>query len=194
VVNFKNTVIIFTSNLGSGYLNDLPPDTPVTSATKELVQGAIRGHFAPEFINRLDSIIIFNPLGRKVVTSIVDVRLAEIQKRLTNNGKKITIHVSEPAKSWLADNGYHPSYGARPLNRVIQNELLNPLSRYIIEERIKDGEVAEVEVDLKANRLLIKPNHPSSVKYDEEDEMDLDDEIDADNVRIVGDSPLGDSN
>jgi ATP-dependent Clp protease ATP-binding subunit ClpA len=172
-----------TSNLGSQYLNELPPDTAVTPEAREFVQGAIRAHFAPEFINRLDNILIFNPLRRKDVTAIVDVRLAEVQARLAANGRKVQLDVDTDAKSWLADSGYHPSYGARPLNRVIQASLLTPLSRYLIEERIKDGEVAHVTVDLKANRLVIKENHPSSIAQDDDD-MDVDD-VDLENVRIV---------
>lgn len=184
VVNFKNTVIVMTSNLGAHFLNALPADSPIPPETKELVHGAIRAHFAPEFINRLDSIVIFNPLGRKQVASIVEVRLAEVQKRLYNNGRKIKIDVDEPAKSWLADVGYNPAYGARPLNRTIQNELLNPLSRFIIEERIKDNETAHVTVDHKANRLVIHPNHPTAVNYDGDD-VDMDDIDDLDDVNIV---------
>ena len=143
---FANLVIIMTSNLGSSFLNDLP-EAPVPAATKELVQESIRAHFLPEFINRIDSIVVFSKLSRKEVRSIVNIRIGEIQvtvhfllpgqivahrvlqKRLKNNGKNITLDISPEALDYLGATGYHPSYGARPLNRVLQAELLNPLSR-----------------------------------------------------------------
>lgn len=133
-----------TSNLGAAYLNELPDsDGPIPEATKELVQGAIRGHFPPEFINRIDSIITYSPLSRKNVRQIVEVRVAEVQKRLKANGKDIKLEVTTEALDWLGATGYHPSYGARPLNRAIQTELLNPLSRLLIADCIRDGEVAK---------------------------------------------------
>ncbi|GAA5864966.1 hypothetical protein JCM1840_005694 [Sporobolomyces johnsonii] len=171
VVNFKNCVIILTSNLGAAYLNELPDDgSAIPDSTKELVQGAIRAHLPPEFINRLDSIVIYNRLSRKDVRSIVNIRIQEVQKRLRANGKDITLQISDEALDFLANIGYHPSYGARPLNRAIQNELLNPLSRYIIDESIRDGEVAKVEFDAKANRIVVIPNHEPSITLDDEDE------------------------
>lgn len=176
VVSFRNTIVVMTSNLGSQYLNALPPDSPVTEEAREAVHGAIRSHFLPEFINRIDNIIVFNPLGKKQVASIVDVRLREVQQRLVTNGRKITIDVDQNARDWLAAAGYNPAYGARPLNRMIQSELLNPLSKFIIEERVKDGEVAHVTADFKANRLVVQPNHESTINYEdgEDDDMDLD--------------------
>lgn len=184
VVSFRQCIIIMTSNLGSQYLNALPPDSKITPEASEGVHNSIRAHFPPEFINRISSIIIFNPLGRKQVTSIVNVRLAEVQKRLAKNGKNIKLEVDDQAKSWLADIGYQPAYGARPLNRAITNELLNPLSRLIIQDQIRDGETARVTADTRANRLVIIPNHEPSVSMDENG-MDVDDVIDEDDVRIV---------
>ncbi|KAM0756236.1 hypothetical protein T439DRAFT_320934 [Meredithblackwellia eburnea MCA 4105] len=176
VVSFRNTVIIMTSNLGSSYLNDLPDDgSPIPAATQELVQGAIRANLPPEFINRIDSIIIYNKLSRKDVRSIVDIRIAEVQKRLRANGKDITIDVSPDALDYLASVGYHPSYGARPLARSIQTELLNPLSRYILDDSIRDGETARVQLDAKANRLVVIPNHaPTVMDVDNDDDSDED--------------------
>ncbi|CEQ38850.1 SPOSA6832_00325 [Sporobolomyces salmonicolor] len=172
VVNFKNCVLILTSNLGAAYLNELPDDgSAIPDSTKELVQGAIRAHLPPEFINRLDSIVIYNRLSRKDVRSIVNIRIQEVQKRLRSNGKDITLQVSDAALDFLANIGYHPSYGARPLNRAIQNELLNPLSRFIIDESIRDGEVAKVEFDAKANRIVVIPNHEPSITLDEDEDM-----------------------
>ncbi|GAA6062402.1 hypothetical protein JCM10212_006188 [Sporobolomyces blumeae] len=184
VVNCKNTVIVFTSNLGSAFLNDLPDDgSSVPPETRELVQGAIRAHLPPEFINRLDSIIIYNRLSRDDVRSIVEVRIQEVQKRLRSNGKDIKLQVSKGALDFLASVGYHPSYGARPLNRAIQTELLNPLSKYIIDESIRDGEVARVEFDAPANRLVCIPNHAPTVEL-EPDSEDEDMESDGDRIEI----------
>ncbi|ORY73419.1 P-loop containing nucleoside triphosphate hydrolase protein [Leucosporidium creatinivorum] len=185
VVSFKNTVIIMTSNLGAAFLNELPDDgSAIPPATKELVNGAIRAHLPPEFINRLDSIVIYNRLSRKNVRSIVDVRIQEVQKRLHNNGRDITLELSPEALDFLGSIGYHPSYGARPLNRAIQSELLNPLSSLIISEAIRDGEVAKVEWDAKANRLVVTPNHdPIAMDVDEDDyDEDSDDAIEVEEL------------
>ncbi|KAH9825317.1 P-loop containing nucleoside triphosphate hydrolase protein [Melampsora americana] len=171
VVSFRNCVIVMTSNLGAVYLNETPEDEPVPESAKMLVHSAIRAHFAPEFINRIDATIIFNKLGSAQIRSIVNVRLTEIQKRLYINGKNITLDVDDKARDWLGQAGFNPQYGARPLNRTIQNELLHPLSRMILEERIRDGEVAVVTADWRANRILIKPNHDAT-------SMDIDEEID----------------
>lgn len=177
VVNFKNTVIIMTSNLGSSFLNELPDDgSPVPDSTRELVTGAIRAHLPPEFLNRIDSIVIYNRLSRSDVRSIVEVRIQEVQKRLRSNGKDVTLDISKPALDFLASVGYHPSYGARPLNRAIQNELLHPLSKYIIDESIRDGETAHIDFDPKANRLVVLPNHESSVPYEEDSDEDMEDD------------------
>ncbi|GAA5876075.1 hypothetical protein JCM16303_007012 [Sporobolomyces ruberrimus] len=177
IVNFKNTVIIMTSNLGSAFLNELPDDgSPVPDSTKELVNGAIRAHLPPEFINRLDSIVIYNRLSRSDVRSIVEVRIQEVQKRLRGNGKDITLDISKPALDFLASVGYHPSYGARPLNRAIQNELLHPLSKFIIDESIRDGETARIDFDAQANRLIVFPNHESSVPFVEDSDEEMGDD------------------
>lgn len=166
-----------TSNLGSSYLNELPDDgSPVPDSTRELVNGSIRAHLPPEFINRLDSIVIYNRLSRSDVRSIVEVRIQEVQKRLRSNGKDVTLDISKPALDFLASVGYHPSYGARPLNRAIQNELLHPLSKYIIDESIRDGETARIDFDPKANRLVVIPNHESSVPYAEDSDEEMGDD------------------
>lgn len=174
-----------TSNLGAAFLNELPDDgSPIPPSTKELVNGAISAHLPPEFINRLDSIVIYNRLSRKDVRSIVDVRIQEVQKRLRNNGRDITLQLSTEALDFLGSTGYHPSYGARPLNRAIQTELLNPLSSLIISEAIRDGETAKVEWDAKANRLVVIPNHePIAMDIDDDDsDEDMDDAIEVEEL------------
>ncbi|KIY71648.1 P-loop containing nucleoside triphosphate hydrolase protein [Cylindrobasidium torrendii FP15055 ss-10] len=170
VVDFRNTVIMMTSNLGAAFLNDMP-DGPVRPATRNLVMGSIQGHFPPEFINRIDEIIVFRPLTRKSIIRIVDVRLQEVQARLAE--RKITLQLDEDAKQYLASIGYSPTYGARPLNRAIQSELLNPLSMMILSDRVRDGEVVRVGFDGPHNRLVIAPNHEGVVT---EDYMDVDDD------------------
>ncbi|KAA1134910.1 hypothetical protein PGTUg99_016919 [Puccinia graminis f. sp. tritici] len=183
VVSFRNCVIVMTSNLGAAFLNELDEDSPIPEQTRSLVHAAIRSHFAPEFINRIDATIIFNKLGTAQIRSIVDVRLAEIQKRLQINGKNIMLEVDDQARNWLGQAGFNPQYGARPLNRTIQNELLHPLSRMILDERIRDGEAARISADWKLNRLLILPNHePLPMDIDDEQDVLSDDEIKIEDV------------
>ncbi|KAH9950351.1 P-loop containing nucleoside triphosphate hydrolase protein [Amylocystis lapponica] len=165
VVDFRNTVIIMTSNLGAAYLNDMG-DGPVKSATRELVMGAIRGHFPPEFINRIDEIVVFRTLSERNVLKIVDIRIKEIQERLV-----------EKKMQYLVSMGYSPVYGARPLNRAIQSELLNPLSVMILSDRIRDGETVIVRFDGPHNRLQIVPNHEASADGMDVDDWDYDVEI-----------------
>lgn len=178
VVDFRNTVIVMTSNLGAAYLNDMG-EGPVQPRTRALVMGAIQSHFPPEFVNRIDEIIIFRTLSRKNITRIVELRLKEVQERLSD--RKITLLLDDEAKSYLAARGYSTVYGARPLNRAIQTELLNPLSVMILAERVRDGEVVHVGFDGPRNRLHICPNHEGS----EVDGMDVDyDDIDEDELEI----------
>jgi len=173
VVDFKNTVIIMTSNLGAAYLSDVG-EGPISKQTRGFVMGAIQSHFPPEFINRIDEIIVYRALSQKNVSKIVDIRLRELQERL--NDRKMTIDVDAESKNYLASMGYSPAYGARPLNRAIQAELLNPLSVLILGERIKDGENIRVRFDGPHNRLVIIPNHEGTGISVEE--MDVDDDDD----------------
>ncbi|KIO24919.1 hypothetical protein M407DRAFT_8663 [Tulasnella calospora MUT 4182] len=177
VVDFRNCVIIMTSNLGASYLNDAAEKNPggaIPEETRELVMNSIRRHFVPEFINRIDDIIIFRTLSQDNVTSIVDIRLKEIAQRLA--ARKITLDLDKDAKHYLASVGYSSVYGARPLNRAIQHELLNPLSLYLLEERIRDGETCRVTFDGPHNRLRLHPNHRA--KAFKTEAMDLDDDDD----------------
>ncbi|GBE77955.1 Heat shock protein [Sparassis crispa] len=177
VVDFRNTVIIMTSNLGAAFLNDMG-EGPVKSQTRELVMGAIRAHFPPEFINRIDDIVIFRTLSRRNVLKIVDIRLREVQERLVD--KKMVLDLDDQSKEYLMSIGYSPMYGARPLNRAIQSELLNPLSVMILSDRIREGETITVRFDGPHNRLQIVPNHEPSV-----DSMDVDYDVsDLDDIDI----------
>jgi len=136
-VDFRNTMIILTSNLGSEVLSQLSPSEPSESARSEVME-VVRAHFAPEFLNRIDEIILFNRLDRSAITSILELQLTNLEKLL--EPKKMRISVSAEAKTWLADMGYDPVYGARPLKRVIQAEVLNKLAALLIEGKANEGD------------------------------------------------------
>lgn len=135
-VDFKQTLIILTSNLGAQALSQLPDGADSADAKRD-VMDAVRAHFRPEFLNRLDETIIFDRLGRADMDGIVDIQLARLQKRLM--GRKITLAFDDAAKTWLADEGYDPVFGARPLKRVIQRALQDPLAELLLSGDVKDG-------------------------------------------------------
>ncbi|GAA6180943.1 MULTISPECIES: ATP-dependent chaperone ClpB [unclassified Shimia] len=149
-VDFKQTLIILTSNLGAQALSQLPEGADAADARRD-VMDAVRAHFRPEFLNRLDETIIFDRLARQDMGGIVDIQLARLKKRLA--GRKIGIELDELAKTWLADEGYDPVFGARPLKRVIQRALQNPLAEALLAGDIKDGDT--VPVTAGAEGLLI---------------------------------------
>ncbi len=144
VVDFKNTLIILTSNLGSQALSQLDESADV-GAAKENVMDAVRAHFRPEFLNRLDEITIFDRLSRKDMDGIVDIQLSILGKRLA--ARKITLEIDEAARKWLADTGYDPVYGARPLKRVIQKALQDPLAEMLLGGEVFDGSKVPVSAD-----------------------------------------------
>jgi len=147
-VDFKNTLIIMTSNLGSDYLVNLGEAQDV-DVVRDQVMAVVKGHFRPEFLNRLDEIILFHRLKREHMGAIVDIQIGRLQKLLGD--RKIKISVTEAARNWLADEGYDPAYGARPLKRVIQKSLQDPLAEELLAGRVKDGDT--VEIDAKAGVL-----------------------------------------
>ncbi|EEE36241.1 ATP-dependent chaperone ClpB [Rhodobacteraceae bacterium KLH11] len=140
-VDFKQTLIILTSNLGSQALSQLPEGADSAQARRD-VMDAVRAHFRPEFLNRLDETIIFDRLKRADMDGIVDIQMARLQKRLA--ARKIELALDDGAKEWLANEGYDPVFGARPLKRVIQRALQNPLAEALLAGEIKDGEVVPV--------------------------------------------------
>ena len=144
-VNFNNTVIIMTSNLGAHAIADDKSEGDISGRTRDEVMEAIRGHFRPEFLNRIDEIVFFKRLGRGEIDRIVGVQLKRLEKILSD--RRMTINVDDAAMQWLSTRGYDPVYGARPLKRVIQKELQDPLARRILEGRIKDGDAITVTVD-----------------------------------------------
>ena len=149
-VDFKNTVIIMTSNLGAGALAS-GDEGDLSTAQTDAVMNAIRAHFRPEFINRIDETVFFKRLGRGEIDHIVDIQTARLAQLLAS--RKMEIELTEKARQWLANRGYDPVYGARPLKRVIQKELQDPLARLLLEGRIHDGEI--IKVDVEADSLSI---------------------------------------
>jgi ATP-dependent Clp protease ATP-binding subunit ClpB len=152
-VDFRNTLIVLTSNLGSEYLAALPEGQPAEAARDQVME-VVRRSFRPEFLNRLDEIILFNRLGRNEMKRIVDIQLRHLQQLLAD--RKIVLEINDKAKTWLANTGYDPVYGARPLKRVIQRELQNPLATSLLSGVIKDGET--VRVSVQDGRLTINGN------------------------------------
>ncbi|WP_147106915.1 ATP-dependent chaperone ClpB [Tateyamaria sp. syn59] len=142
-VDFKQTLIILTSNLGAQALSQLPDGADASQARRD-VMDAVRAHFRPEFLNRLDETIIFDRLAREDMDGIVDIQMARLLKRLA--ARKIELSLDEAARTWLADEGYDPVFGARPLKRVIQSALQNPLAEMLLAGDIKDGETVKVSV------------------------------------------------
>ncbi len=159
IVNFKNTIIILTSNIGSQFIekmesigfsnNDASKDY---SQMKDKVMESLKDHFRPEFINRLDEIVVFDILSPEAIREIVSLRVQVVKDRLRAKG--IDFKISEEALSYLAKEGYDPHYGARPLNRLIQNKILNPVASYIIGNGVKKGDA--VSVTLKNNEIVIQ--------------------------------------
>jgi ATP-dependent Clp protease ATP-binding subunit ClpB len=136
-VDFRNTLIVMTSNLGAEHLV-AQPDGQDTEAVRDQVMAEVRAHFRPEFLNRVDEIILFHRLKREHMGRIVDIQMERLAKLLED--RKITIALDAKARQWLADKGYDPAYGARPLKRVIQKSVQDPLAELILSGRIKDGE------------------------------------------------------
>jgi len=140
-VDFKQTLIVLTSNLGSQALSQLEDGADVATA-KRNVMDAVRAHFRPEFLNRLDDMIVFDRLSRENMDAIVDIQIGLLQKRLAQ--RKIALLLDDAARTWLADEGYDPVFGARPLKRVIQNSLQNQLAELILAGDVKDGDTLSV--------------------------------------------------
>ena len=149
-VDFRNTILILTSNLGSQFLADTSLDD---EAKHEAVMGVVRGAFRPEFLNRLDEIVMFDPLTLEDLTHIVDTNLDKINARLAE--RRIVIDVTDEGKEWLARNGFDPVYGARPLRRLVQSTIEDQLARKLLAGEIVDGAVVTFDVDPDTDELRI---------------------------------------
>jgi ATP-dependent Clp protease ATP-binding subunit ClpB len=145
-VDFKNTVIIMTSNIGSQYIQDVQNDE---EEMKQRVMDAMRQHFKPEFLNRVDDMIVFHSLDAEALKRIVAIQVGQVRKRLID--KKIELELTERAKELVAEEGFDLVYGARPLKRVIQREILNPLAAKILSGEVKEG--SSVVIDRDDRRL-----------------------------------------
>jgi ATP-dependent Clp protease ATP-binding subunit ClpB len=150
-VDFRNTILVLTSNLGSQLIAATAGEDPAQQ--KGAVLAVVREHFKPEFLNRLDDIVIFDQLGTEQLTHIVDIQLAELGRRL--EGRRLTLEVSDAAKEWLAINGFDPVYGARPLRRLVQTSLGDPLARALIAGEIRDGQTVRVDALLDTSGLTV---------------------------------------
>ena len=140
-VDFRNTIIVLTSNLGSQAIAELPEHADIDAA-RPAVMRAVRERFRPEFLNRLDEIVLFRRLGREDMGAIVDIQLDRLRRLLDD--RKIRIEVDDKARAWLAEAGYDPVYGARPLRRVIQRSLQDRLAQLLLEGKVKDGDLVRV--------------------------------------------------
>ncbi|MCR1891803.1 ATP-dependent chaperone ClpB [Ligilactobacillus murinus] len=150
-VDFRNTILILTSNLGSEILlNDLEADDKISPEAKKQVLDVAKAHFKPEFLNRIDDIIMFSPLSLNAIGKIVDKFIAQLSNRLEE--QEISLTISDSARQWLAQKGYDPAYGARPLQRFITNQVETPLAREIISGEILPH--SKVEIDLKDENLV----------------------------------------
>ncbi len=149
-VDFKNTLIVMTSNLGSEFLASQEDGADVESVRGQ-VMDVVRGAFRPEFLNRLDEILLFHRLTREQMSGIVEIQLGHLRRLLED--RKVTLELDGAATEWLANAGYDPVYGARPLKRVIQRHLQNPLAERLLAGSIADGDVVNVTAD--ADGLVI---------------------------------------
>jgi ATP-dependent Clp protease ATP-binding subunit ClpB len=145
VVNFKNTVIIMTSNAASPIIQDMTRDGVDEETIRERVLEEIRDDFRPEFLNRIDEIIVFRPLSRSQIGQIVEIQLGRLRKLLAD--RKLTLQLTPEARAKLSEEGYDPIYGARPLKRVIQQRLQNELALRILQGDFREGDTIEVGVD-----------------------------------------------
>jgi ATP-dependent Clp protease ATP-binding subunit ClpB len=150
-VDFKNTVLIMTSNIGSPHILQAQQRNASYEDVRTLVLAELRQHFRPEFLNRVDDIVVFHALATDQLVKIVEIQLARLRARLSD--RRITLTVRPAALKLLAERGYDPTYGARPLKRLIQQELETPLARQLVSGELKDGDT--VTVDVKGKELTV---------------------------------------
>lgn len=157
-IDFRNTIIVMTSNIGQEILladKEATEDGKIKPEVKTSIMDNLRNYYPPEFLNRLDEVLVFNRLSKISLRNILEIRLREIQTRLEE--KRMTLVLSDESKDLLADKGYDPIYGARPLNRALQKLVLNPLAMLLIKGQVKEGEI--VNVIVKNGELFVEPNH-----------------------------------
>ena len=152
-VDFKNTILIMTSNIGSQYLLEgIDLEGKIKAEAEKLVMNDLQAHFRPEFLNRLDETILFKPLTRDNIGGIVDLLLADVNRRLAE--RELEIRLTEQAKTFVADRGYDPVYGARPLKRYLQKHVETLAARLILGDNVRAGSVIVVDVSLDGEELM----------------------------------------
>jgi ATP-dependent Clp protease ATP-binding subunit ClpB len=157
-VDFRNVILVLTSNLGSQYSSDL---TLSPEQRRESVLNVVRATFKPEFLNRLDDILVFAPLSQEHLTAIVGIQLERLAARL--HDRRLTLDVTDQAKAWLADRGFDPVYGARPLRRLIQTAVADPLAKALLGGEVHDGDTVRIDVDHLTDGLrLVAPQHATA--------------------------------
>ncbi|GAB47691.1 ATP-dependent chaperone ClpB [Mobilicoccus pelagius] len=154
-VDFRNVILVMTSNLGSQFLVD---ESLTPEAKRDAVMAAVRASFKPEFLNRLDETVIFEPLSTADLSQIVDLQVQSLGRRLAD--RRITLQVTDGAREWLALTGYDPAYGARPLRRLVQKEIGDRLAKALLGGEVRDGHVVEVDVDLAEDHLVLADRGP----------------------------------
>jgi len=157
-VDFRNTILILTSNLGSAYIADPALDD---DAKREAVMGVVRATFKPEFLNRLDDVIIFDALTTDDLTRIVDLQVARLARRLSD--RRLTLVVTPAAREWLAVTGFDPLYGARPLRRLVQSAIGDQLAKELLSGEIADADTVRVDLDAAADVLVVSPDKPEAL-------------------------------
>jgi ATP-dependent Clp protease ATP-binding subunit ClpB len=150
-VDFRNVILVMTSNLGSQFLID-PVMAPEDK--KEAVMTAVRAAFKPEFLNRLDEVVVFDPLNTEELAHIVDLQVRQLGTRLAD--RRITLDVTDAAREWLALTGYDPSYGARPLRRLVQKEIGDRLAKALLAGEVRDGDTVLVDRDDTLDGLVVR--------------------------------------
>ena len=151
-VDFKNAVVIMTSNVGSRYLQESVIDNEISESARESVMADLRDHFRPEFLNRIDDVVLFKPLSLEEITEIVDLLLNGLNKRLED--RKVSVDFTAAAKKWIGEKGYDPTYGARPLKRFLQKQVETKLARALVAGEVEEG--SEVAFSVKEDELIMK--------------------------------------
>ena len=152
-VDFKNTIIIMTSNIGSTYLLDgINADGEISEEAKNMVMNDLRNHFRPEFLNRLDETIMFKPLTKENITNIVDLLVKDLNRRLAD--KELSVELTPAAKDYVAEHGYEPIYGARPLKRYLQKNVETLAARLILEDGVRAEDT--IVIDVESGQLTAK--------------------------------------
>ena len=155
-VDFKNTILIMTSNIGSSYLLDgIDSEGNISEEARQNTMNDLKGHFRPEFLNRLDEIIMFKPLTKDNISGIIDILIGRLNKRLET--KELTLQLTPAAKDYITEHGYDPVYGARPLKRYIQKNVETMVAKMILGNELESGDCINVDAD--ANGLTTTTTH-----------------------------------